>query len=109
MADTAADSGRGFVDVHAVFGPDHGTAGTAGAPLDSLVAERRSHGIRLSLASSLLATWADGPTGNRLAAEAAADPANGLAAIAVYLYFRFWAPPLAEETADEEEPLARIE
>ena len=42
-----------------------------------------SHGIRLSLASSLLATWADGPTGNRLAAEAAADPANGLAAIAV--------------------------
>ncbi|MBM7832319.1 hypothetical protein JOE59_003024 [Agromyces cerinus] len=33
----------------------------------------------------------------------------GLAAIAVYLYFRFWAPPLPEETADEEEPLARIE
>ena len=83
MADTAADAGRGFVDVNAVFGPAHGTAGTAGAPLDTLVAERRSHGIRLSLASSLLATWADGPTGNRLAAEAAADPANGLAAIAV--------------------------
>ena len=66
-----------------MFGPDHGTAGTAGAPLDTLVEERRSHGIRLSLASSLLAMWADGLTGNRLAAEAAADPANGLAAIAV--------------------------
>ena len=83
MADAADDAGRGFIDVNAVFGPAHGTAGTAGAPLDTLVAERRSHGIRLSLASSLLATWADGPTGNRLAAEAAADPANGLAAIAV--------------------------
>src|SRR4029079_16343567 len=83
MADTAADPGRGFVGVHSVFGPDHGTAGTAGAPLHTLVAQRRSHGIRLSLASSLLATWADGPTGNRLSAEAAADPANGVAAIAV--------------------------
>ncbi len=41
MADVAADTGRGFIDVNAVFGPDHGTAGTAGAPLDTLVAERR--------------------------------------------------------------------
>ena len=29
--------------------------------------------------------------------------------VAIYLYFRFWAPPLPEETVDEEEPLARIE
>ena len=29
--------------------------------------------------------------------------------MAIYLYFRFWAPPLPEETADEEEPLARVE
>lgn len=74
---------RGFIDVHTVFGPDHGTAGTAGHPLSSLIAERRTHGIRLSLASSLLAVWADQATGNRLAAETAADGANGLAAIAV--------------------------
>jgi predicted TIM-barrel fold metal-dependent hydrolase len=80
---TTAAGGHGFVDVNTYFGPDHGTASTAGASLASLVAERISHGIRLSLASSLLASAADGTTGNRLAAEAAADPANGLAAIAV--------------------------
>ena len=74
---------RGFVDVLGAFGPAHGTAGTAGASLESLVAEREAHGIRLTLASSLLAISADGSTGNRLAIEAAADPANGLAAIAV--------------------------
>jgi hypothetical protein len=73
----------GFVDVHAGFGPDHGTAATAGAALGSLVEARRAHGIRLSLASSLLASSADGSTGNRLAAEAAADTENGIAAIAV--------------------------
>jgi hypothetical protein len=71
------------VDVLGSFGPDHGTASTAGAPLGSLIAERRAHGIRLTLASSLLAVSADGSTGNRMATEAAADPANGLAAIAV--------------------------
>ena len=86
MADAAADTGRGFIDVNAVFGPAHGTAGTAEAPLDLLVAERRSHGIRLSLASSLLAVWADGSTGNRLAVEAAADTANGLAASTQYCF-----------------------
>lgn len=83
MGDPTEMATRGFVDVNTRFGPDHGTAGTAGAPLELLVAERQAHGIRISLASSLLATWADGPTGNRLAAEAAADPANGLAAVAV--------------------------
>lgn len=74
---------RGFVDVLGSFGPIHGTATTAGASLESLVAEREAHGIRLTLASSLLAASADGDAGNRLAIEAAADPANGLAAIAV--------------------------
>ena len=74
MAGAAGDGGRGFVDVNTVFGPAHGTAGTAGAPLDLLVAERRSHGIRLSLASSLLAIWADGLTGNRIVHEAAGGP-----------------------------------
>jgi len=83
MAEATRGTDRGFVDVHASFGPAHGTAGTAGAALDLLIAERRAHGIRLSLASSLLATWADGVTGNRLAVEAAAGQANGLAAIAV--------------------------
>jgi len=83
MAEPLGISTRGFVDVNTRFGPDHGTAGTAGAPLGTLVAERRAHGIRLSLAASLLATWADGSTGNRLAAEAAAEPGDGLAAIAV--------------------------
>lgn len=79
----ASGGARGFIDVHTVFGPDHGSAATAGHPLSTLVAERRSHGIRLSLASSLLAIWADRATGNRLAAEAAAEVANGLSAIAV--------------------------
>ena len=81
----AAASGgdRGFVDVFGSFGPAHGTAATAGASLETLVKERVAHGIRLTLAWSLLAPVADGDTGNRLAAEAAADPVNGLAAIAV--------------------------
>jgi uncharacterized protein len=83
VPDTSGSPTRGFIDVHTGFGPDHGTAGTAGAPLRSLVSERVTHGIRLSLASSLLATWAHGPTGDRLAVEAAAEPANGLRAIAV--------------------------
>ena len=83
MADATGDAERGFIDVSASFGPAHGTAGTAGASLELLTAERRAHGIRLSLASSLLATWADSVTGNRLAAEAAADPTNGVAVIAV--------------------------
>jgi uncharacterized protein len=73
----------GFVDVHAFFGPDHGTAATADASLGSVVAERNAHGIRLSLVSSLLASSADGWTGNRLALEAATEPSNGVAAIAV--------------------------
>ena len=51
---------RGFVDVHAVFGPDHGTAGTAGAPLDALVAERRV--ARDPPVAGLLAARARGPT-----------------------------------------------
>jgi hypothetical protein len=76
-------AGRGFVDVNACFGPEHGIAGTADAPLSTLVAERRSHGIRLSLAYSLLAAVSDRLTGNPIAYEAAADAANGLAAIAV--------------------------
>jgi uncharacterized protein len=83
VADASGVPSRGFIDVHTGFGPDHGTAGAARASLRSLVSERQAHGIRLSLASSLLATWADGPTGNRLAVEAAAEPANGLRAIAV--------------------------
>lgn len=83
MAATPVTGGRGFVDVLGSFGPAHGPAVTAGAPLELLVRERESHGIRLTLASSLLAASADGENGNRLAAEAAEDPANGLAAIAV--------------------------
>lgn len=71
------------MDVLGSFGPAHGTATTAGASLEALVAERQAHGIRLTLASSLLAASADGSTGNRVATEAAGDPANGLAAIAV--------------------------
>lgn len=83
MSDAPGTGAHGFVDVLGSFGPDHGTAAAAGASLASLVTERKSHGIRLSLASSLLAATADGSTGNRLATEAAAEPANGLAAIAV--------------------------
>ncbi len=74
---------RGYIDVHTVFGPDHGTAGTASAPLATLIAERLAHGIRLSLTTSLVAMWADRATGNRLASEAAAEPSNGLRAIAL--------------------------
>jgi predicted TIM-barrel fold metal-dependent hydrolase len=83
VSDGPRTGDRGFVDVLGSFGPTHGTAATAGASLEALVAERESHGIRLTLASSLLAASADGDTGNRLAIEAAADPGNGLAAIAV--------------------------
>ena len=74
---------RGFIDVHTVFGPDHGTVQVSGAPLSDLVAETQRHGVRMALASSLLAAQADLATGNRQAVEAAADPANHLAAIAV--------------------------
>jgi hypothetical protein len=83
VPDATARVSLGFVDIHAAFGPDPGTAAAAGTSLASLVEAREAHGIRLSLASSLLASSADGSSGNRLAAEAAADPANGLAAIAV--------------------------
>jgi hypothetical protein len=83
VPDATARVYLGFVDVYAAFGPDPGTAEAAGTSLASLVEAREAHGIRLSLASSLLAISADGSSGNRLAAEAAADPANGLAAIAV--------------------------
>jgi len=83
VAGTLGTSDRGFVDVLASFGSVHGTAATAGASLESLVREREAHGIRLTLASSLLAASADGATGNRLATDAAAVPANGIAAIAV--------------------------
>jgi predicted TIM-barrel fold metal-dependent hydrolase len=74
---------RGYIDVHTVFGPDHGMVHVAGAPLGDLIAESRRHGVRLSLASSLLAAQADLSAGNRQAVEAAADPANHLAAVAV--------------------------
>src|SRR5262249_26089918 len=59
--------------------PDHGTGPAAGAPLAALVAERRRHGVRTALASSLLAAAADPWAGNRAAVSAAADPDNGLA------------------------------
>lgn len=75
--------GRGFIDVNACFGPEHGIDGTADAPLSTLLAERQSHGIRLSLAYSLLAAVSDRLTGNPVAFEVASDPANGVAPIAV--------------------------
>jgi predicted TIM-barrel fold metal-dependent hydrolase len=74
---------RGFIDVNACFGPDHGIGEAGGAPLSLLVEERRRHGVRLALAYSLLAATADPWTGLRLTAEAAEDPANGMAAIGV--------------------------
>jgi len=74
---------RGFIDVNTVFGPEHGVGGAAGAPLSLLVAERRRHGVRTALASSLVAAAADPFGGNRSAVEAAADPGNGIGAIAV--------------------------
>ncbi len=74
---------RGFIDVNTVFGPEHGLAAAAGAPLSLLVEERRRHGVRIALASSLVAAVADPWAGNSGAVEAAADPANGLGAIAV--------------------------
>ena len=77
----AAD--RAFVDINTVFGPEHGLGRAADAPLSLLVEERVRHGVRLALASSLVAAAADPWRGNRLAVEAASDAANGLRAIAV--------------------------
>lgn len=74
---------RGFIDVNAWFGPDRGMAATAGAPLADLVAACRTAGIERSLAGSLVAAWSHGATGDGAAIGAAADPANGLAAISV--------------------------
>jgi predicted TIM-barrel fold metal-dependent hydrolase len=74
---------NGFIDVNTCFGPDHGMVQAAGAPLAALVEETRRHGVRLALTSSLLAAQADLDGGNRLAVEAASDPANRLGAIAV--------------------------
>jgi uncharacterized protein len=78
-----AATDRGFIDVNACFGPEHGIAEAAAAPLSALLEERRRHGVRLALAHSLLATRADPRRGNRLALDLAEDPANGLAAVAV--------------------------
>ena len=70
----------GFIDATSHFGPDRGP--DAGAPLSGLLAEQRSHGIRLTLAHSLVAIR--NPTlGNRAALDAAADAANHLAAVVV--------------------------
>lgn len=91
---------RGFIDVNAWFGPDHGMAATAGAPLADLVATRRSAGIRTSLAGSLVAAWSHGATGDDAAIEAAAEPANGLAAISVIA---------AHRAADAAQRVARAE
>lgn len=93
-------TGKGFVDVNACFGPDQGIACTADAPLSTLVAERRSHGIRLTLAYSLLAAVSDRLTGNPLAYEAAAEPANGIAPITVVA---------ARRTGEAERNLAEAE
>ena len=83
MTEAAPVASRGFVDVEACFGPDHGIGPTADAGLALLLEEQRRHGVRLTLAHSLLAAWADPWRGNREAAEAAAEPRNGLRAVAV--------------------------
>src|SRR5207249_10034288 len=58
---------RGFIDVNTVFGPEHGIGRAAGAPLSLLIEERRRHGIRAALTSSLVAATADPWGGDRLA------------------------------------------
>jgi len=72
---------RGYVDVSARFGPEHGRS--AGSPLSALVAEQRSHGIRLSVAHCRVAVDFATHVGNRAALDAAADPANRVTALAV--------------------------
>jgi uncharacterized protein len=70
----------GYIDVNAQFGPATGRA--AGAPLERLLAERRSHGIRLSLVRSRAATLGDTRTGNRHLLEAC-ETQPGLLPVAV--------------------------
>lgn len=90
----------GLIDVNAWFGPDHGMAATGGATLAELVATRRAAGIGTSLAGSLVAAWGHGATGDDAAMEAAADPANGLAAVSVLA---------AHRTPDVDHRIARAE
>jgi uncharacterized protein len=71
----------GTIDVSAVLTAEHGAA--RGPGLAGLVRERERQRIRLALAHSEIAIRADADTGNALAAAAAADPANGLAWVAV--------------------------
>ena len=77
---TPPGPGRGYIDVTAQFGPDRGPA--AGSSLDALLAERRRHGISISLVHHLSALQFDQVTGNQQA-EAAADADSGLKFVAV--------------------------
>lgn len=72
---------RGYIDVSARFGPEHGRS--HGTPLTALLAEQRSHGIRLSVAHSRVAVDFAAETGNRAALDVATDRANRVAALAV--------------------------
>jgi len=72
---------RGYIDINASFGPDAGRS--RGRPLAALIEEQRAHGIQLTLAHSRVAVDFATEVGNANAIDAAADPENRLAAVAV--------------------------
>jgi predicted TIM-barrel fold metal-dependent hydrolase len=72
---------RGFIDVSASFGPDAGRS--RGRPLSVLLAEQRSHGVRVSLAHSRVGVDYATERGNQDALAVAADPVNRVRAVAV--------------------------
>jgi len=53
----------GFIDVNAQIGPAHGQAG--GAPVEALLGERRSHGVRFALTRHRTALHSETRYGNR--------------------------------------------
>jgi predicted TIM-barrel fold metal-dependent hydrolase len=64
---------HGFIDVNVQLGPVAG--GARGAPMDTVVRERDSHGVRISLVRHRTALLAEAELGNRtLLEEIAGDP-----------------------------------
>ena len=71
---------RGYIDINVQVGPP--TGGARGAPLDAVLAERRSHGIGVSLVRHRTALLAEADLGNRQLLEIC-ESEPGLLPIAV--------------------------
>lgn len=73
-------SDRGYIDINALVGPRFG--GARGAPIEDVIRERESHGIRFSLVRHRTALLGESEVGNRALLEVCEDE-PGLLPVAV--------------------------